>query len=87
MEIVKLIAPDDAFLMEAKNGPILNQGAREKQSIFKVLTLNNQGGTLGIFALVPPPDFGHKTPLHIMLIKAIIRTADTRVSLISYINP
>ena len=25
--------------------------------------LNNQGGTLDIFALVPPPHFGHGTPL------------------------
>ena len=38
MEIVKIFAPDGAFLMEAKNVPFLNQGAREKQSIFKVLT-------------------------------------------------
>ena len=37
--------------------------ARAKKSIVKAFRIKNQRGSPGIFALVPPPDFGHGTPL------------------------
>ena len=58
--IAKIFAPHGVFLEKKAEKISFFPGRARKKSIF----LNNQGGTLDIFALVPPPYFGHGTPLY-----------------------
>ena len=50
VEIVKNFAPNGAFLVKAKNIPVLPRARAKNSRYFKVLTKNNKGGTLSSFS-------------------------------------